>query len=62
MWHTGSLPGTATLLVRREDGLAWAALFNQREMDNHLSDGDIDRMLHPAANAVTEWPEHDLFS
>ena len=25
-WHDGSLPGTATLLVRRWDGLSWAAL------------------------------------
>jgi N-acyl-D-amino-acid deacylase len=60
-WHAGSLPGTATLLVRRWDGLSWAALFNQRSDDRKLSDDDIDPALHRAANAVTHWPEHDLF-
>jgi N-acyl-D-amino-acid deacylase len=61
-WHTGSLPGTATLLVRRWDGLSWAALFNQRSEKKELSDGDIDPALHRAAATVTEWPEEDLFS
>ena len=61
-WHTGSLPGTFTLLVRRHDGLAWAILFNQRSSDPKLSDRDIDSALHEAADAVVEWPQHDLFS
>lgn len=61
-WHSGSLPGTATLLVRRWDGLSWAVLFNQRSEDSKLSDGAIDPALHRAAAAVQEWPAHDLFS
>jgi CubicO group peptidase (beta-lactamase class C family) len=60
-WHNGSLPGTFTLLVRRHDGLAWAVLFNQRSSDPKLPDGDLDRALHRAADAVAEWPGHDLF-
>jgi CubicO group peptidase (beta-lactamase class C family) len=60
-WHTGSLPGTFTLLVRRYDGLAWAILFNQRSSDPKLPDRDIDAALHKAADSVAEWPEHDLF-
>jgi N-acyl-D-amino-acid deacylase len=60
-WHTGSLPGTFTLLVRRFDGLSWAILFNQRSSDPKLPDGDIDGALHRAADSVAEWPEHDLF-
>jgi N-acyl-D-amino-acid deacylase len=56
-WHGGSLPGTSTLLVRRHDGLVWAALFNERGS----RDGRIDPALHRAADAVTEWPERDLF-
>jgi CubicO group peptidase (beta-lactamase class C family) len=60
-WHNGSLPGTFTLLVRRYDGLAWAALFNQRSSDPKLPDGEIDGALHQAADAVAEWPGHDLF-
>ena len=60
-WHTGSLPGTATLLVRRWDGLSWAALFNQRSDDPALSDDAIDPALHRAADATADWPSEDLF-
>src|SRR5690606_30194909 len=64
-WHTGSLPGTATLLVRRHDGRNWAVLFNTRvsakEGPNHLG-REIDSLLHRAANEVKEWPKEDLFA
>jgi hypothetical protein len=60
-WHSGSLPGTYGLLVRRHDGLSWVVLFNQRSEDRKLPDTAIDRALHNAANAVTDWPAHDLF-
>ena len=62
IWHTGSLPGTAALLVRRQDGLAWAVLFNSRATKNgeHAA-RTIDPLIHRAANAVREWPQHDLF-
>lgn len=61
-WHTGSLPGTRTLLVRRWDGLSWAVLFNQRQDLKNLPDGEIDPAMHRAADAVKEWPKEDLFS
>lgn len=59
-WHSGSLPGTYTMLVRRWDGLSWAALFNQRSKERKL-DGEIDPALHRAADAVKDWPKVDLF-
>ncbi|MGH3240446.1 MAG: serine hydrolase domain-containing protein, partial [Spirillospora sp.] len=59
-WHTGSLPGTYTLLVRRNDGLSWAVLFDQRQEGDAPSYGAIDSLLHKAANAVTRWPTGDL--
>ena len=61
-WHTGSLPGTASSLARRADGLSWAVLFNQRSEDKKLPDFDIDSALLRAASAVKEWPKHDLFA
>jgi N-acyl-D-amino-acid deacylase len=59
-WHSGSLPGTYTMLVRRWDGLSWAALFNQRSKDRKL-DSELDPALHRAADAVKDWPKEDLF-
>lgn len=55
-WHNGSLPGTASLLVRRGDGLSWVVLFNQRSSDRSIPDSAIDPALHRAADAVREWP------
>jgi N-acyl-D-amino-acid deacylase len=61
-WHTGSLAGTSTLLVRRWDGLSWVVLFNQRSEDDKLPDSAIDPALHRAADKVKSWPAHDLFA
>ena len=53
--------GTATLLVRRWDGLDWAVLFNQRQDGGKLNDSAIDPALHRAAAEVKDWPKEDLF-
>jgi N-acyl-D-amino-acid deacylase len=59
-WHTGSLPGTATILIRRHDGKNFVALLNTRASPSANQLGrDIDRLLHEAADAVTSWPEPD---
>jgi CubicO group peptidase (beta-lactamase class C family) len=55
-WHTGSLPGTTTLLVRRGDGISYAALFNQRTKNGSSGDLEIDPLLYRAADAVKDWP------
>ena len=60
-WHSGSLPGGHSLLVRRWDGLSWAVLFNQRSPDYKTRDAAIDPALHRAAAAVKAWPTEDLF-
>jgi N-acyl-D-amino-acid deacylase len=61
-WHTGSLDGTSTLLVRRHDGLNWAVLFNTRDgaSGRRMSLG-ADRWLHRVANEVSAWPDVDEF-
>jgi len=61
-WHSGSLPGTATFLTRRADGLSWVALFNQRSASKELPDSAIDTALHRAANSIIDWPDEDLFA
>ncbi|MDR3612743.1 MAG: serine hydrolase [Candidatus Obscuribacterales bacterium] len=60
-WHTGALPGTSTLLVRRYDGLNWAILFNTRSTKNgeYLA-SLIDPLMHKAVNSVKRFPSINL--
>ncbi len=56
-WHTGSLNGTAAILIRRHDGKNFVALLNTRVSPNSSHLGrSIDRVLHQAADQVTQWP------
>ena len=57
-WHTGSLPGTATIMIRRHDGKNFVALLNARTSPHagHLG-REIDQLLHKMANEVKDWPE-----
>ena len=59
-WHSGSLPGTSTLLVRRPGGLAWAVMFDRRDDPSGERYRDIDTTLHEAADDVDVWPSGDL--
>ena len=54
-WHTGSLDGTATILIRRHDGTNLVALLNSRVAPSasHLGRA-IDQLLHKAANEVQD--------
>lgn len=61
-WHTGSLPGTTTLLVRAYNGLAWCALFNTRAQSDAAFSGALDAGMWTAASGVTQWPAGDVFS
>jgi cysteine-rich repeat protein len=72
--HGGSLPGTATQIMRLPattitlpdssmltlpSGVAIAAVFNRRQLGIHT---DIVSTLSGAAGAVTQWPAGDLFT
>ena len=61
-WHGGSLPGTASILVRTGGGLAWAALFDARAMrPGSTVQDEMDGAMWQAVRGVGEWPAHDLF-
>lgn len=53
-WHTGSLPGTATIMVRTAGGLTWAALCNTRARETELA-RDLDRLMWTMARSVPRW-------
>ncbi len=60
-WHMGSLPGTATMIVRANNGFNWVILTNTRAVSNSYLT-DLDGLLWPAVNnASTPWPDVDLF-
>jgi CubicO group peptidase (beta-lactamase class C family) len=61
-FHAGSLPGTVSYLVRLANGTSYAVIFNSRPQDDTEFIADIDRELFLAQQAVTSWPQHDLFS
>ena len=57
-WHTGSLDGTAAILIRRADGRNLIGLLNTRTspVKKDLI-GELDAMLHRAADSVERWPQ-----
>ena len=60
-WHTGSIPGASSLLVRAGNGHAWAVLMNSRPKKWKAFQRVLDRTLWDAFRQVTWWPSHDLF-
>lgn len=62
-FHSGSLPGTATLLVRRHDGRNLAILFNARSSPgvSHFGQAIYDR-LADGLQHIEDWPVTDLFA
>ena len=58
-WHSGSLPGTTTIMVRTAQQFCWAALTNTRGPGD--TGGDLDRLVWDMVGKITTWPQHDLF-
>jgi CubicO group peptidase (beta-lactamase class C family) len=62
-WHTGSLPGTASLLVRASNGMKWAVVMNLRSAaQSALFFSELDQMMWTAYAGVTAWPTEDQFA
>ncbi len=54
-WHSGSLPGTTTIMVRTATGFCWAALTNTRKMGQPDIGLALDNMVWDMAHKVTAW-------
>ena len=59
-WHTGSLPGTSTLMALLPEGTAWVLLFNGRH-DSEAYFQDLDQLMWQAQKHIRHWPDQDLF-
>jgi CubicO group peptidase (beta-lactamase class C family) len=53
-WHSGSLAGTQTVLVRTANGFAWAALTNTRSPRSDMGMA-LDGLMWEMARQVTDW-------
>ena len=51
-WHTGTLPGTTSILVRTYDNFSWVGLFNTRSLTANL-EVEVDVALRNAFAGVT---------
>jgi len=60
-WHTGTLPGATSILVRTYNNVSWVGLFNTRSLTANL-EAEVDAALSKAFAGVTSFPTHDLFS
>lgn len=59
-WHSGSLPGTASEIIRSQKGFNWVMLCNTRTDSSFFN--DLDGLLWKAVNnPATKWPDTDLF-
>lgn len=58
--HTGSLPGSSTLMERNQNGYSWVILFNRRsEVESYFD--ELYFLLRNEIKEVEQWPEYDLF-
>jgi hypothetical protein len=53
-WHSASLPGTATILVRTASGFCWAALTNTRRPASVMDLG-LDNMVWDVVRQTDAW-------
>jgi hypothetical protein len=54
-WHSGSLPGTATIMVRTASGFCWAALTNTRRAGQPDMGLGLDNMVWDMVRKVGAW-------
>ncbi|HEY2548923.1 MAG TPA: serine hydrolase domain-containing protein [Candidatus Acidoferrum sp.] len=54
-WHSGSLPGTTTIMVRTASGFCWAALTNTRRAGQPDIGLALDNMVWEMARKVGAW-------
>jgi CubicO group peptidase (beta-lactamase class C family) len=60
-WHTGSLDGTASVIVRSAGGYVWALLLNKRAVTNtNAFWSELDNLPWNCVSSTNSWPSHDL--
>ncbi|HTB45810.1 MAG TPA: serine hydrolase domain-containing protein [Acetobacteraceae bacterium] len=53
-WHTGSMPGSATIVTRTHDGFCWAAFANSRRPETGM-EGNLEQLPREMRKQVATW-------
>jgi CubicO group peptidase (beta-lactamase class C family) len=62
LWHNGALPSTLSEMKRTSDGFCISILMNTRPTsDKDVNGVAMGALLGNIKNAITYWPDHDLF-
>jgi CubicO group peptidase (beta-lactamase class C family) len=60
-WRTGSFPGSAGMMKRQSDGIAWVVLFNSSAWNGPEIYSFINNMMYRILAQIKPYPDHDLF-
>lgn len=60
-WRTGTFAGTSALLMKQNNGISWAVLFNSSTFRGSALSREIQWEVQTALNRVNDWPDYDLF-
>ncbi|MGQ1786683.1 MULTISPECIES: serine hydrolase domain-containing protein [unclassified Saccharicrinis] len=60
-YRTGTLAGTSALVVRQDDGLSYAIVFNTNSWKGPEFANDVKWMMDRTLAKVDEWPDYNLF-
>jgi N-acyl-D-amino-acid deacylase len=61
IFHTGSLPGHRSYIVRYSSDLCLAYVFNMRVQNENDFGAEADNLYSAAMNRQRTWPQHDFF-
>jgi CubicO group peptidase (beta-lactamase class C family) len=61
-WRTGSFPGSAGMMKRQPDGIAWVVLFNSSAWNGPEIYSYISNMMTRVLSRINPVPDYDLFN
>ncbi len=60
--RTGSFPGSAGMIKRQPDGMAWVVLFNSSSWNGPAINSYVNNLMSRVISRTEEWPDYDLFT
>jgi CubicO group peptidase (beta-lactamase class C family) len=61
-WRTGSFPGSAGMIKRQPDGIAWVVLLNSSAWNGPEIYSYISNMMNKVISRINPLPDYDLFN